>query len=114
MALAEFNGTLAAATVATVTFVIRYNYITVQNLEETFTDASIIYVSNNTTNPTVGGADFFAVDPGQTIEISNGGGFWWQSGGVGGYSGPNGSTNPGTTIKLISAGTPAYSVSGVA
>lgn len=111
-ALTEKTVTLVAATVATVTFTARYNYVEIENLEETFTDTMIVYVAEGANVPTVGGDDCWAVDPGQTIELANNGPFWWQ----GGYGSSEKGilANPGTTIKLISAGTPTVQVVGIA
>ncbi len=115
------NGTLTASTVATVTFTARYGDISVSNLEPAGSaDTSIIYVTTNGVNPTVAGDDTFAVEPGQTVELGNNSGIWYQQGmSANGFntpyaplSGSQYAADGGTTVKLISAGTPEYSVSG--
>jgi hypothetical protein len=106
------NVTLVAATVTTVTFAAKYSYIVIENLEETGGDTSIIYGTADGSAPTVAGDDCFAVDPGQSAQIANPSPFWWQPG----YSSAEMGVvaNPGTVIKLISAGTPRVSVQGTA
>jgi hypothetical protein len=113
------NGTLSAATVATVTFAARYGDIEVQNLEPegaTPGDTGIIYVSTGTAVPTVGGDDCVAVAPGETVTVGNNSGLWFQNAVKDSIYAPlTGSqyaADGGTTVKLISAGTPEYSVSG--
>jgi len=126
MATEDANGTLAASTVATVTFTARYDDISIQNLEPTGAtpgDAGIIYGTTNGSAPTVGGADCFAVEPGQTLEVGNDGvdSLWYQQGmAANGFNSPyqplagsQYASNGGTTIKLIATGTPEYSVSGI-
>jgi len=103
--------TLTASTVATITFATRYNYLVIENLEQTtVSDTMIIYGAEGGVVPTIAGDDCFAVDPGQSIAISNIGPFWWQGGISSAEKGIV--ANPGTTIKLISAGTPTVSVIG--
>lgn len=111
-ALIQKTVTLVANTVTTVTFGFRYNYLSIENLEETLTDTMIVYGAENGVVPTVGGDDCFSVDPGQTAELANNGPFWWQPG----YSSAEKGivANPGATIKLISAGTPTVSIAGSA
>lgn len=113
------NGTLAASTVATVTFTARYGDIEVQNLEPegaTPGDTGIIYVTTNNVNPTVAGDDTYAVAPGETITLPNNSGLWYQQAVTDSIYAPLATSqyaaNGGTTVKLISAGTPEYSVSG--
>jgi hypothetical protein len=116
------NGTLTANTVATVTFTARYGEIEVQNLEPAgSTDTSIIYVTTSGVAPAVGGDDTTAVEPGTSVTLGNNSGLWYQWGveGANGFNSPyaplTGSqyaANGGTTVKLKSAGTPEYSVSG--
>lgn len=103
--------TLTANAVTTVTFAARYNYMVIENLEQTtVNDTMIVYGAEGAATPTVAGDDCFAVDPGTSIVLSNIGPFWWQPG----YSSAEKGivANPGTTIKLISAGTPTVSVIG--
>lgn len=104
--------TLTASTVATITFAARYNYLTIENLEETFSDTMIVYGAEGGVVPTIAGDDCFAVDPAQSVLLSNIGPFWWQPGISSAEKGVV--ANPGTTIKLISAGTPTVSVIGSA
>jgi hypothetical protein len=117
-----WNGTVATTpSVTTVTFTARYGDIEVQNLEPAgAADTSIIYFTTNGTAPTVGGQECFAVEPGQTLEVGNNSGIWYQQGmAANGFntpylplSGSQYAADGGTTIKLISAGSPECSVSG--
>ena len=110
------NGTLTAATVATVTFTARYGEIEIQNLEPAgAADTAIIYATTNGVAPTVGGDDCTAIEPGTSATLGNNSGLWFQNALQAPYAPLAGSqyaADGGTTVKLISAGTPEYSVSG--
>lgn len=137
-AVQSAEGTLVASTVTTVNFgtgastPIRYSYVAVTN--DSGTTPAPIYFTTDGTVPTVGGQDCFAVDPNDTVVIANGAALWTQAQSVipagtqipSSYTTastpwqatPYGSSlggqvaNPGTTVKLISAQTMAYTVSG--
>jgi hypothetical protein len=105
------NGNLTATTVATVTFDDYVDVVTVANLAPAGTANSVIYgTADGVTVPTVEGENNFAVEPGDSIEVTNGQpSIWYQ-----GLEDINNAlvSQPNTVIKLISAGTPAYSVEG--
>jgi hypothetical protein len=86
------HGTLVAATVTTVTLTSVKQSLRVQNRS---TDQQIYYTygAGVAADPTVAGDDTFAIPPGATDE-------WIDLGAVG----------AGFVVKLISAGTPAFSV----
>lgn len=137
-AVQSAEGTLTAATVATVTFGVgaaptRYSYIAVTN-DSAAASPVPIYFTTDGTVPTVGGQDCFAVDPNTTVVVANGSALWtqaqsaipagtqipssyttastpWQATPYGSSLG-GGAANPGTTVKLISSGTMAYTVAG--
>lgn len=133
--------TLTSGTVDTVSFTsdgtstgtpLRYDYVQVANLGPT----DPVYVTTDGTAPAVGGSDNgVAVYPGDTAVLSNRAMIWYQSSRVipqGANQFGSGNTvtgpsspgmvqpmeslagqmeNPGTTVKLISSGNPAYVVS---
>jgi hypothetical protein len=105
------NGDLAASTVTTITFDDFVESVVVENLAPEGTANSVIYgTADGTTEPTVEGANNFAVEPGDSIEVTNGQpSIWFQ-----GLEDINNAliTAPNTVIKLISASTPSYSVTG--
>ena len=92
------HGVLVASTVSTVTFSLNYAQIEIVNR-----DASAdIFFTTSGVAPTVGGDDTLVVPAGHSTIVPN-------------YLGPNDPADSvinGTVVKLISAGTPAYSVSG--
>jgi hypothetical protein len=124
-----YSSTLAAATADTVTFPDRYGYLTVTN-----TGTTVLYVRSDGTAATVAGNDCLAVVPGESEMVANAEPLWYQSSkvilaGVNQFGGGNTAanpgapgmiqsqtslaghaTNPGTSISLISAGTPSYTV----
>jgi hypothetical protein len=111
------SGTLTAGTVATVQFADRYDYIALTNIGTT-----AIYATADGSTPTGSGAGCGEpVEPGQTGVLANGLPFWDQSSNaiahgevIQGEVQPFMSslagqeTNPGTTVKLISTGTPGW------
>lgn len=84
------HGTLVAATVATVTLDRDYDIVEVLNRGD-----DEIFFRVDKTNPAVDGDDAYVVVSGQWVQVS--------------VPGSAGSTN----IRLISAGTPEYTVTGV-
>lgn len=138
-AVQSAEGTLTQNVVTTVNFgtgasaAIRYSYIAITN--DGGTTPGPIYFTTDGTVPTVGGQDCFAVNTGDTIVVANGAGLWTQAQSVIGagtqvpssyttastpwQATPYGSSlgggvaNPGTTVKMISAGVAvAFTVSG--
>jgi hypothetical protein len=134
--VSTYSNTLAAATVDTVTFADRYGYVLVEN-----TGTGTINVTADGSTPASSGAGSgVAVAAGTSVVIANGLKLWNQVSNVtiaGTTQYPTGSgvttatpngqpggtqpymsslagkaANPGTTVKLISAGTPSYTVSG--
>ena len=93
------SGTLVASTVATVNLDQPYNRITVVNEDNT----AVIFFRIDGTNPSessgVGGNDSYAVNPHTTVTIP-------------GLEGGPTSTNANAQVRLISHGTPAYTVEG--
>lgn len=132
--------TLVASTQQTVTFgysgnntPIRYAYVAVSHNGAVGT---IVYVRTDGTAATVGGDNTVAVEAGQTAVIANNQ-LWWSqaanvipasTGGAGAYTVPSGSgpsevvpmgtspygqsANPGTSVSVISAGTPTVTITG--
>lgn len=93
------SGTLVASTVDTVTFTAYYAGVSITNR-----DASAeIFVRADGVNPTVEGDDCYIVPPGKTVTVYNGLPVADQSTGV----------NAGTNVRLISSGTPKFTVAGV-
>lgn len=88
------HGTLTASTVATVTFAADYRAIMVTHRSPSATDP--IYFTVDGSTPTAAGDDTFVVMPGG-----------WRS-----VNAQYDNADASTVIKLISAGTPAYSVEG--
>jgi|SRR6185312_6029725 len=137
-AVQSAEGTLVASTVTTVNFGVgsaptRYSYIAVTN-DGAAASPVPIYFTTDGTVPTVGGEDCFAVNPNTTMVVANGAVLWtqaqsvlqagtqipssyttastpWQATPYGSSLG-GGVANPGTTVKLISSGTMAFTVSG--
>ena len=134
-AVQSTSGTLVASTPTTVTFgspttsgvPIRYAYILVENTATTGT----IFVRTDGTAATVGGDNTVEVGPGLSALVANATPLWTQASNVitaGTYLGgtpwtpqennPYGSSpyggkvSPGTTVSLISSGTPTYTVTG--
>jgi hypothetical protein len=104
------NGTLVASTVTTVTLPRPFDSVVVENLANEGTANSVIYGTSDGTTPTVAGDNTFAVEPGETIEVTNDSASIW-------YQGLEDINNalismPNTVVKLISAGTPPYNVEG--
>lgn len=132
-AVQSVSGTLVASTAAPITFgsgavPIRYAYVAVNN-----TGTTVLYVRTDGSAATVGGDLCVAIQPGTTQVVANEAPSWSQAANViasGTYAGsapgvgtpqgntPNGSSpyggkvSPGTSISLISSGTPTYTVSG--
>ena len=108
---ASENGTLSASTVATVTFPDYVESVVVENLAPEGTANSVIYgTADGVTAPTVAGDNNFAVEPGETLEVTNEQpSIWYQ-----GLLDINNAliSMPNTVIKLISASTPAFNVTG--
>jgi hypothetical protein len=129
-----WSGTLAASTVDTVQFADRGGYVLVEN-----TGSGVIYASADGTTPVTSGAGTsVAIVAGASALLGNGNPTWYQSSKVipaGTTQYPNGSgvyqttpngqpgqtvpfmssgvgkaANPGTTVKLVSSGTPTYTV----
>ena len=110
MSAQEFNGDLAANAVTTVTF---DNYheggIVVENLAPEGTADSTIYgTADGVTDPTVAGSDCFVIEAGDVAVVNNGGPLYYQ-----GLLDIDNALipAPNTVVKLISSGTPSYSVS---
>lgn len=126
----SYSSTLVASTADTVTFTDRYGYVSVAN-----TGTGIIYVRLDGTAATVAGASCYAVMAGEVAMFANGLPLWYPSSrviqkGVNQFGGGNTATsptdpgtvtpmeslagqmvNPGTSVSLISSGTPTYTVS---
>lgn len=129
-----WSGTLAASTVDTVQFADRGGYALVEN-----TGSGVIYASADGSTPvTAGAGTSIAIVAGASALLGNGNASWYQSSKVipaGTTQYPNGSgtyqttpngqpgrtvpymsslagqaSNPGTTVKLVSSGTPTYTV----
>lgn len=129
-----WSGTLAASTVDTVQFADRGRYALVEN-----TGSGVIYASGDGTTPaTAGAGTSIAINAGTSALLANGNASWYQSSkvipagttqypnGGGTYqTTPNGqpgqvvpfmssgvgkASNPGMTVKLVSSGTPTYTV----
>jgi hypothetical protein len=106
MSAQEFNGDLVASTVTTVTFDDYVQGISIENLSPEGS-GSVIYGTANGVDPSVVGSNDFAVEPGDIATVNNGA-IWYQS-----------LLNidneliapPSTEVRLISSGTPSYSVS---
>jgi hypothetical protein len=130
------SGTLTGGVATAITFgspttsgiPIRYSYLSVSN-----TGATVLYARADGV-AAVAGADFnYAVQPGASITIANGLPLWTQTDNVlaaGTVTGaqntgtppeiqPYGSSlwgqkiSPGTSVSLISSGTPTYTVTGM-
>jgi hypothetical protein len=88
------HNTLAATTVDTITLTAQYNRVEVLNRSAT----GDIFVTLDGSTPTVGGNDTFVV----------------PATGVGNFVNPASTSQPptSTVVKLISSGTPSYSVTG--
>ena len=125
------NGTLVANTVTTITFgsgstPIRYGAVEITN--ESGTTTAPIYATVDGTTPTVGGQDDEQIAPNQTVILDNAEPYWTQglmnvpAGTLittipqtvtpMGSSIAGGIASPGTTVKLISAQTMGYTVTG--
>lgn len=129
--------TLVASTVDTVTFADRYRYVLINVAAGT----NAISVTTDGTTPTVTGVGSgVTVGANEMIVVANGQQSWYQSqkvikagtvqyptGGGATQTTPNGQpgevqpymsslggqvANPGTVVKLISSGTPTYTISG--
>lgn len=99
------SGVLASDTVSTVTFTSRYNYVVVKNDNATVD----LWVTADGSTPSANEVGCTLVRPASDAVVANGLPMWWQ-----GYGGPAGDgDDPGTTIKLIAAGTNEYSVQGL-
>lgn len=83
--------TLAASTVDTVTLTADFNAVEVLNRG---TSGDIYFTVDGVTVPTVGGAGTYVVQPGMSLIVDP-------------------ATSANTVVKLISSGTPAYSVTGI-
>lgn len=137
-AVQSAEGTLTQNVVTTVNFgtgastPTRFSYVTISN--DGGATPAPIYVSVNGIDPTIGGEDFYVVNPGATATLANGAGLWtqglstvavgtqtpssyqgastpWQATPYG-SSLAGGAANPGTTVKMISAQAVAFTVSG--
>lgn len=130
--VSTFSGTLAASTVDTVTFADRYGYVLVENTGT----GTINATADGSTPASSGAGSGVAIAAGASVVLANGLPLWYQSSkvitkGVNQFGGGNTASsppspgmvqsqeslagqmaNPGTTVKLISAGTPSYTVSG--
>jgi len=89
------HGTLVANQIDTVSFDFRYRTVEVVNLDS----SARIYFTTDGSAPSVAGDDVDVVPPSSALRVVVG----RQSGGP---------ATQGTTVKLVSTGTPAYSVSG--
>lgn len=133
-ALQSASGTLVANTQQTFTFgdntanvPIRYAYVAVNNTGV----SGIIYVRTDGQNATVAGDMTVAVQPGATIAVANELPLWSQAANViptatiGGINPGTPSENtplygskygqkasPGTSVSVISSGTPTFTISG--
>lgn len=135
-AVQSFSGTLVASTQQTITFgdgtanvPIRYAYVYVENTGA----AGIIYVRTDGTAATVGGDNCVAVEPGTNAVVANSLPLWSQAANVipkgtltgAQYTGtppemtsPYGSSlygtkaSPGTSVSVISSGTPTFTITG--
>lgn len=134
-----FTQTLASNVVDTVTFADRYNYI---NINTNATGSAYLTITTDNTTPTASGVGSgTSTDPNHIIVMANGLPLWNQSQNVipagtvqyptgGGVTTttPNGqpgevqpymsatagkAVNPGTVVKLLSSGTPTYTIVGV-
>ena len=88
-----YHGTLVASTVDTITLRQGFEFVEIMIRSGT---AEIYYTLDGTTNPIVGGADCYVVPGAITSRIR---------------ANPLGSRNT-TVVKLISSGTPTYTVQG--
>ena len=133
----SFSGTLVASTQQTITFgdgtanvPIRYAYVLIENTGAT----GIIYVRTDGTAATVGGDLCVAVNAGQNIIMANELPWWSQAAnvipkgtlvGIENLAGtppeitaPYGSSlygtkaSPGTSVSVISSGTPTFTITG--
>jgi hypothetical protein len=88
------HNTLTAATVDTITLSSQYNRVEILNRSA----SGDIFITVDGSTPTVGGNDTYVV----------------PATGVGTFVNPNWTNEPpiSTVVKLISSGTPAYSVTG--
>lgn len=121
--------TAQAITFGTGTFPIRYAYVLIENTAATGT----IFARTDGTAATVGGDNCFEIGPGSSALVANGFASWTQAANVipaGTYLGftpglgtpqvnnPYGSSpyggkaSPGTSVSLISSGTPTFTVTG--
>lgn len=130
--VSTYSNTLAAATVDTVTFADRYGYVLVEN-----TGTGTINATADGSTPSSSGAGSgVAIAAGASAVLANGLPLWFPSSrvipdGANQFGGGNTAdspaspgtvtpmeslagqmANPGTTVKLISAGTPSYTVAG--
>jgi len=134
-AVQSFSGTLVASTAQAITFgdstanvPIRYAYVTVEN---TGAAATLIYVRTDGTAATVGGDFCIVVGSGQSVTIANELPSWsqvanviaagtqsagkpWSPSEIQPYGSSlyGGKASPGTSVSLISAGTPTFTVTG--
>lgn len=92
------SGTLVAATVSTVTFTNYYSGVRVTNR-----GTGDIFVRLDKTDPTVGGDDCDVVPANTSVVLYNPLPVDDVAAG----------TNPGTDVRLISSGTPAFTVAGI-
>jgi hypothetical protein len=135
----SYSGTLVANTAQAVTFgysggaAIRYAYVYVENTGATGT----IFARADGNPATVGGDDCIEIGPGLGATVANGAAYWTQAAtvipasntGAAAYTGiaqtgnppevnPMGTspygqlTDPGTSVSLISSGTPTFTVTG--
>lgn len=137
--VSSFTQTLTSNVVDTITFADRYNYI---NINTNSTGATYLTITTDGTTPTASGVGSgTSTDPNHVIVMANGLPLWNQSQnvipagttqyptGAGTYSTtPNGqpgitvpfmsagaghAVNPGTIVKILSSGTPTYTITGV-
>lgn len=135
--VSTISETLVASTVDTVTFADRYRYVLINVSAGT----TPVFVTTDGSTPALSGnGSGVSVGANEMIVMANGGKSWYQTsnvipagsvqyptGGQGVTATPNGqpgsvqppmssgaghAANPGTVIKLISTGTPSYTISG--
>ncbi len=93
------SGTLTASTVTTVSLDEPYENIVVYNRSAS-TDE--IWIRNDGTNPTVAGDDCYLVPAGKSVSIPA----------ITSIAQKADGSIPGSTVKLISSGTPSFTVEG--
>lgn len=104
------NGALSSGA-ATVSLTARYQFIEVKN-QDASSSTDIMYVTTNGTTPASPWDDCVPVAAGERVLLANQAQLWWQ-----GFGAADGTTtNPGTTVKIVStnaSSTAKYAVAGV-